>query len=341
MPEQRYRHGAIYAKSLAEHLLAEGYSQSQVFSGTAFAPELLSQEKPFAEFPDIADFFEHAAILSGNDVLGFERGMERDMRRSGLLSYVGLSSPTVRDFIKNFARYRRVFTDVVELDEAILDRESVLSWYFRVPAKVERRQLVEFGASGILSGLEKAADQKLRLRKVCFRHLRKTHTNLIEDYLGCPVEFGAPENAFFFEPSALDVPLATADHELYSVLRQYAEDVLERERRNTSALIVDVERAIAARLAAGEANQDRVARALGFSSRTLARRLAQEGTTFFRTLRDLREGLAISYLKNSDLGLGEIAYLMGYSNLSSFTDAFKGWVGVSPGRYRTTVAAED
>lgn len=340
MPEQRYRHGAVYAKSLAEFLLAEGFSQGQVFSGTAFGPDLLIQDKPFAEFPDIAEFFERAAILSGNDVLGFERGIQRDMRRTGLLSYVGLSSPTVRDFIKNFARYRRVFSDVVELDESRLEQESVLSWYFRVPAKVERRQIVEFGASGILSGLEMAAQQKLRLRKACFRHLRKTHVDVIEDHLGCRVEFGAPDNAFFFEPSVFDLPLATADHELYSVLRQYAEEILKRERRNTSALIVDVERAIAARLAAGEANQDRVARALGFGSRTLARRLAQEGTTFFRTLRDLREGLAISYLKNSDLGLGEIAYLLGYSNPSSFNDAFKRWVGVSPGRYRTTAVAE-
>ncbi|MEP3330838.1 AraC family transcriptional regulator ligand-binding domain-containing protein [Sedimentitalea sp.] len=340
MPEQRFRHGAVYVRSLAEYLLAEGYSQRDVFKGTAFDAELLTQEKPFAEFPDIAAFFEHAAALSGNDVLGFERGIQRDMRRTGLLSYVGLSSPTVRDFIKNFARYRRVFTDVVELDETILDRESVLSWYFRVPAKVERRQMVEFGASGILSGLEKAVQQKLRLRKACFRHLRKTNIDVIEDYLGCRVEFGAPDNAFFFEPSALDLPLATADHELYSVLRQYAEDVLDRKRRNSSALIVDVERAIAARLASGEANQDRIAREMGFSSRTLARRLEQEGTTFFRTLQDLRESLAINYLKNSDLGLGEIAYLLGYSNLSSFTDAFKRWVGVSPGRYRATVAAD-
>ena len=340
VPEQRFRHGAVYVKALAEYLLDEGYSQNDIFSGTSFGPDLLAQDKPFAEFPDIAVFFEHAATLSGNDVLGFERGIQRDMRLSGLLSYVGLSSPTVRDFVKNFARYRRVFTDVVELDETILDQESVLSWYFRVPAKVERRQLVEFGASGILSGLEKAAQQKLRLRKACFRHLRKTHIDVIEDYLGCRVEFGAPDNAFFFEPSTLDLPLVTADSELYAILRQYAEDVLQRERRNSSALIVDVERAIAARLAAGEANQDRVARALGFSSRTLARRLAQEGTTFFGTLRDLREGLAISYLTNSDLGLGEIAYLLGYSNLSSFTDAFKRWVGVSPGRYRATAAAK-
>ncbi len=338
MPTQLYRHGAIYAKSLAEYLLSQGYSQSQVFSGTAFGADLLAEERPFAEFPDIADFFEHAAQLTGNDILGFDAGTKFDMRRTGLLCYVGLSSPTVRDFIKNFARYRRVFSDVVELDESQLEQSSVLSWYFRVPARVERRQLVEFGATGILSGLERAAGQKLRLRRVCFRHLRKTHIDVIERYLGCRVAFGAATNTYFFEPATLDLPLATADHELYSVLRQYAEEVLERERCNSSMFIVDVERAIAARLSAGEARQELVARDLGLSSRTLARRLAQEDTTFFRTLSDLRESLAISYLRNSDLGLGEIAYLLGYSNMSSFADAFKRWVGMSPGRYRATAA---
>ncbi|WP_424985299.1 AraC family transcriptional regulator ligand-binding domain-containing protein [Microbulbifer sp. S227A] len=336
MPAQQYRHGAVYARSLAEYLLDQGYDRGRVFAGTAFGADLLAQDKPFAEFPDIAEFFEHAARLTGNDLLGFEQGIRRDMRRTGLLSYVGLSSPTVRDFIKNFARYRRVFTDVVELDETRLEQSGVLSWYFRVPARVDRRQLVEFGATGILSGLEKAACQKLRLRRVCFRHLRKTHIDVIERYLGCRVEFGARNNAFFFEPATLDLPLATADHELYAILRQYAEEVLERDRANGSPLIVDVERAITARLAAGEARQDVVARDLGLSSRTLARRLAQEDTTYFRTLSDLRQSLAVSYLRNSDLGLGEIAYLLGYSNLSSFADAFKRWVGMSPGRFRAT-----
>lgn len=340
MRKHSYRHGAIYVRSLAEHLLEEGYSQDQIFHGTAFGPELLTQDKPFAQFPDIAAFFERAATLTGNDVLGFERGIQRDIRRTGLLCYVGLSSPTARDFLKNLARYRRIFTDVVELDETVLDRDSVLSWYFSVPAKVERRQLVEFGASGILTGLEQATQRKPRLRKVRFRHLRKTNITVLKEKLGCPVEFGAPENAIYFEPCTLDTPLATADYHLYEVLKQYAEEVLERERRNISALTVDVERAIAARLAAGEANQDNVARALGYSSRTLARRLAEEGTSFFQTLQDLRESLAISYLKNSDLGLGEISYLLGYSNLSSFAEAFKRWVGISPGRYRAGLSSQ-
>jgi AraC-like DNA-binding protein len=289
-----YRHGAIAVRTLAERLLEEGYSENQIFRGTAFGPEILTRDIPFAAFPEIATFYEHAAELTGNDLLGFEHGRQSNMRRLGLLCYVGLSSPTVRDFIRNLTRYRRVFSDVIEVDDSALDRVSAISWYFRVPARFERRQLVESGAMSILAGLEQAAQCKLRLRKARFRHLRKTHIAAIEDYLGCPVELGAPENAFYLEPPMLDLPLATADHELYRVLRQYAEEVLDRERGNGSALIVDVEHAIANLLAAGKANQDTVARALGLSARTLARRLAQEETTFFSILRDLREVLAIN-----------------------------------------------
>lgn len=335
-----YRHGAIAVRTLAEELMEQGYSPARIFAGTAFDPSILTKDSPFAAFPDIAAFFEHAAALTGNDLLGFDCGRRRDIRRIGLLCYVGLSAPTVRDFVRNFTRYRRVFSDVIDLDDTALDRANTISWYFRVPVKCERRQLVEFGATGIIAGFEQATQCRIVPRSTQFRHLRNTHVDAIRDHLGCPVTFGAACNAFQFDAETLDLPLATADHELYRILTGYAEEVLARERRNGSELIVDVEHAIASRLASGAATQEAVARALGMSARTLARRLAREGTTFFTVLRDLREILAVNYLRNSDLALGEIAFLLGYANLSSFAEAFKTWIGCSPGRYRAGAVPE-
>jgi len=66
----------------------------------------------------------------------------------------------------------------------------------------------------------------------------------------------------------------------------------------------------------------------------LSRRLASEGTTFFKTLEELRQALARNYLRDSGLTLAEIAFLLGYSGLSSFNDAFKRWTGHTPGQYR-------
>lgn len=329
------QHGAVFVQTLANDLLAAGFTQQQVFAGTGFGPDLIEQEKPFAPFDDIAGFFEHAASLSGNGVLGFERGARREMRRTGLISYVGLSSPTVRDFIKNIARYRRVFSDAVEVDIEQLESHGILRWYFAVPSTVRRRQYVEFGASGLLYAMRRAANREFCPRLVTFHHARNTQHDVFERFFGCSVRFGEKQNAYHFRKEDLDLPLMTADNELFKVLQEYCEVVLRDKSRNSPPIVVDVERAIADRLASGEASQEEIARVLGMSPRTLSRRLAEENTTFFKTLEQLRQALATSYLRDSDFVLAEIAFLLGYSGLSSFNDAFKRWTGQTPGQFRS------
>lgn len=327
-------HGAVWVQTLSRHLLELGYGEREVFGRTEFGPEVLDQEKPVAPFDHIAQFFEHASRLTGDDAIGFVRGSRREMRRIGLLCYVGLSAPTIEDFIRNVARYRRVFSDAVEVGTERLASDGMLSWYFVVPTRVRRRQFVEFGASGLIYTMRQAANRDFCPRLVTFRHARKTNIAVFERFFGCRVEFGAPDNAYFFDKADLALPLMTADNNLYQVLNEFCDRVLSEKSRNQPPILVRVERAIADRLASGEANQETVARALGMSARTLARRLADEETTFFRTLEGLRESLAASYLTESDFSLAEIAYLLGYAGLGSFNDAFKRWKNVTPGQYR-------
>lgn len=328
-------HGAVFVQTLARDLLAQGFSEQQVFSGTGVAADLLSQEKPFLPFDRIASFFEHASDLTGDDVLGFMRGAKREMRRTGLIFYVGTSSPTVRDFIRNVTRYRRVFSDAVEIDIDRLDSDGILRWYFAVPTQVRRRHYVEFGASGLLFAMRQATNRDFCPERVTFHHARKSNVDVFERFFGCPVQFGQAANAYHFKQSDLDLPLMTADNELYKVLVDLCDRVLQDKSRNLPPIVVEVERAIADRLSSGEVGQEMVARSLGMSARTLSRRLAEQNTTFFKTLEDLRSALAVSYLKDSDLSLAEISYLLGYSGLSSFNDAFKRWTGNTPGQYRT------
>lgn len=334
MPDTTARHGAVFVKALAEDLRNQGLGIDEIFAGTGIDPFILQEEKPVAEFASIASFFEKWSDLTGNDLLGFQRGQTSEMRRSGLICYVGLSSPTTLDFYKNIARYRRVFSDVMEIDTERLASDGVLSWYFNVPSSVARRQYVEFGASGIVASLRRNVNRRVTPDYVTFKHVRKTNRAAFEDFFGCDVRFGARTNAMKLKASDLALPLSTADNELYSVLTQYCDDVLRRQSKRAPDLIVDVERAIVDRLAVGEASQNKVAVALGMSARTLSRRLAKEGTTFFRTLEELRKSLAVNYLKDSDLVLAEISFLLGYSGLSSFSEAFKRWTGQSPGQFR-------
>lgn len=327
-------HGAVFVQTLARDLLAQGFDGHQIFGGSGITPDLLDQEKPFLPFDQIAAFFERASELTGDDLLGFVRGGKREMRRTGLISYVGLSSPTVKDFIRNVARYRRVFSDAVEINIDRLEQDGVLRWYFAVPTNVKRRQYVEFGASGLVFAMRQATNRNFCPELVTFHHSRKTNIEAFERFFGCPVKFGQNANAYHFKATDLELPLMTADNELYKVLTDLCERVLKDKSRNLPPIVVEVERAIADKLASGDASQEIVARTLGMSARTLSRRLAEQNTTFFKTLEELRTALAVNYLKDSNLSLAEISYLLGYSGLSSFNDAFKRWTGNTPGQYR-------
>jgi AraC-like DNA-binding protein len=334
MPATFPKHEAIYVKKLVEDLRGQGYSEHQVFHGTGVTEAMLEPDKPIAEFDQIAEFFEHASELTGDDTLGFMRGQKREMRRSGLICYVGVSSPTVLDFIQNVTRYRRVFSDAIELDCSTLENDGVVNWHFSVPAKIKRRQYVEFGASGFLHALRQAANRDFHPELVVFSHARNANIAEFETYFGCEVRFGAPQNSVKFKAADLALPLITADDELYKILKNCCDLALQTKARNIPPLIVDVERSIADRLTKGEVTQDDVAKALGMSPRTLARRLANENTTFFKTLEGLRKALALNYLHDSSLVLAEISFLLGYSGMSSFNDAFKRWTGTTPGQYR-------
>ena len=98
-----------------------------------------------------------------------------------------------------------------------------------------------------------------------------------------------------------------------------------------------VKRMLAELLAAGEANADDACRRLKLSRRTLQRRLKAEKTSFQKVLKETRAVLAVNYLRDRRLKALEVAMLLGYSSISSFTTAFKSWYDMPPAKYRDKV----
>ena len=120
---------------------------------------------------------------------------------------------------------------------------------------------------------------------------------------------------------------------MYRQLTEQAERYL-RSLYQQDDIAGELKRKLADLMARGEANADAACRALKLSRRTLQRRLKAEKTSFQSILREVRAELAIAYLKDARLRSLEIAMLLGYSNISSFTTAFKSWYDVPPAEYR-------
>ena len=336
MAEIAKKHSAVLSRMLASHLLESGHDAETIFNGSAFDTQLLHEDAPTACLSDSIKFFEQAAVLTGNANVGFQLGKEQDIRDAGLIGYVGLAAPTVGGLLSNFTRYSRVVSEALEIDDTHLYTDGIVDWDYAISPGLARRQYVECSAVCLFNTLRRFSAGEVIPRSVKFQHNRRSKVDEIEAYFGCKVEFGAERNGFEFALSDLELPLTTADEQLLSVLKSYGDQILLGLGRQTPSVIVEVERAIARKLTQGPATLENVAASMGMSARTLSRKLAAEGTTFFRLLENLRETMSKSYLRDSNLMLAEIAFLLGYAGLSSFNEAFKRWTGCSPGQFRTT-----
>lgn len=120
---------------------------------------------------------------------------------------------------------------------------------------------------------------------------------------------------------------------MYRQLTDQAEKYL-RSLYQQDDIAGQLKRRLADLMARGEANADAACRALKLSRRTLQRRLKAEKTSFQKILKEVRAELAVNYLRDARLKSIEIAMLLGYSNISSFTTAFKSWYDMPPAQYR-------
>jgi AraC-like DNA-binding protein len=136
-----------------------------------------------------------------------------------------------------------------------------------------------------------------------------------------------------FKPADAERPFLTANEKMW----QFFEPELRKRlsELDKSATTADrVQAALLELLPCGQASIEPVSRKLGTSTRTLQRRLTQEGKSFQSLLNSTREDLAKHYLKNSDISGAEISFLLGFDDPNSFFRAFHTWAGETPGQVR-------
>ena len=142
--------------------------------------------------------------------------------------------------------------------------------------------------------------------------------------------FGASVDEIAFSRSINETAVVSADPYLNEILITYCEQALANRPRKLNSFTSSVENAIAVLLPHGQVRAGAIARKLGVSRRTLARRLSSEGLTFARVLQRLKFDLAKRHLDDETLSISEIAWLLGYQDVSAFTNAFKRWTGKAP-----------
>lgn len=152
------------------------------------------------------------------------------------------------------------------------------------------------------------------------------------DWFRAPIEFGSARNTLVFDARDMRVRLPAANAELARQNDQVVMTMLKRIDR--SDIITQVRASFIALLPSGECSKKNVAAQLNMSERTLQNRLTARSTSYSHLLSETRRELAEQYMNQSLHSISEVAFLLGFSEISSFSRAFRAWTGLSPSAYR-------
>ena len=266
-----------------------------------------------------------------DEFLGIRLAQAIDLRELGLLYYVMASSDTLGDGLRRAARYSTIQNEGVQVKYHADKLVTVTFHYLGVPRQFDRHQ-IEFFITILLRACRKFSGLALVPLRVKLMHHRSRLPSEIKRLFGAHVEFACDADEVVYAGSIARAPSANADPYLNALLVRYCDEVIAKRRKNSTTWQLKVENAIVPLLPHGHARIGKVAAELGVSRRTLARRLAAEGLTFRKVLDSLRFDLARRYLREKELPISEVAWLLGYHETSALNHAFKRWSGSTPKR---------
>ncbi len=161
----------------------------------------------------------------------------------------------------------------------------------------------------------------------------------IDDFFGCPVVFNASRSRISLPLAVATAPLPTGNARLVTqadqVIYRYLDELDQQHD------VHEIVQKVISKLSSGHFDRVSVARELGISPSTLQRRLAAEGLSFTRLLNDTRRNLAGVYVRESQRPIKDIAYSLGFADLSNFTRAFRVWFGMTPRDFRQQALQSD
>jgi AraC-like DNA-binding protein len=244
-----------------------------------------------------------------------------------LIDYLIVTSQNVGEALTRLARYLRL-AEPRSIPYVREDEDPI-----RVSLEgCDTSFSAEFTVTLNLLHLREETDDRFRATYASFRH-KPDDVSEIERVLGCPVHTGASWNGWALSRDTYQLPFRRRDAALGSLLQRQADEAIAR-LPPMEDVTLDVRRALASRVGGGDTRIQIVARSLATSVRSLQRRLAAAGVSY-QTLRDLaRKDAAERHLTDSLLSIGEVAYLLGYSEPAAFHRAFRRWRQETPQAFR-------
>ena len=314
---------------LVPALRALGIDPAEVLDRARLPRGLFDQAQVRLDVEPYHALWRAIAELSGDPKLGLvlAQGVETDHTEPLFLAM--LSSANVGAALEVVARYKRVLSpEELDLRHHADEVELEYVWPGARPppllVDVELAFIVEMCRRGTRT-------PELSPRRVCLAVDRLAIGAEHERFFGCPVTLdpGRRGNTLVFAQATCERPLETHNAAMLDALLPYLSATVPPRSELDRARSI-----IASQLTGRRPTVGEVSRAMAMSPRSLQRLLAQHDTSFRQLLADVRRELATTYIRGTQFDDHEIAFLLGFDDPNSFTRAFRGWNGESPGEYR-------
>ena len=335
-PENAYTVPAGWILTLSRTLEFHGCCSTDIFASAGIELNAIADSCQRIPVGPVNRVWHLAEKIIGNSTFGLDNHRFVNPTTFHALGIALWSSSTLKDALERLARYGKVLNNASiktfeEGDDAWCLTVSILRDHNDKPM-IAYQDIDGFFATIItICRTIYRPDYKPTLLEL--ERAQPEDTKKHEDLFQCPVIFSAAENRMFFDKTTIDTPLMASDPASARQAEKLTAKrlaILDKDNLSNQVYLRLLEI-----LPSGNSGEKEVAIALNITLRQLQRKLSDEGTNFRSLLDNTRNELALQYIRNSNIPINEISYLLGFTEAANFSRAFKRWTGQSPGVYRT------
>ncbi|MGL1903686.1 MAG: AraC family transcriptional regulator [Fibrobacterales bacterium] len=279
--------------------------------------------------------WEKACILTNNIHAGIDIGLMTTPEGLGVVGYLCLQRPTVKDALETYAQYHKILQEGVRLD---IVTGGIDAFYhsIEIPHFEPPQSINEMVVAATWSIIASVTSIPTQLLEVHFINDQPHSTDKLLSVFGKSIvlKFNQKRNGLLYQGGSFSTALKNPNTSLADILQQHAQVTLQTRSPKELSLTEKIEQYIMEEIHQSDITISSVAGNLGIGVRTLQRELKEEGVVFKQIVEDSRKSLAEGYLKKGDLSIAEIAFLLGFSEPGVFTRAFKRWFHCAPKEYR-------
>ena len=333
--------GISSVSNIYHWLRGHGADLAQLEQDVGISLSMVNNAEGRISFDQLVQVWDWAIQYSKDPSLGIHIGRKVDPSLMSIVAQAFFNNDNLRQGMELYQRFYCLINDSgsvelkLEKSNAVLEFSTESDEYYCIP-EMERTLTAAVARARYFLG------DSVSPKEMLFQHNEPTYKAVYEEFFNSPVKFNQSRTAIFFDPAYLDLKMDGSNPFLFQALTQYAEGMLQKLYPNskTDSIADKVEVFIKQHLAMGELDLKAAAANMHMSRNSLYRKLKKEGLSFKTMLDDIRHQEALRYLRETDHHLSEVAFFLGFSELSAFSRAFKRWTGKSPQLFRQQEAED-